>query len=63
MRDNGKMEEDDPTWGLCMMLTDYNHAARDNVDKAMETCCVCRSSTLGPMQICQTCTPMNFTAA
>jgi hypothetical protein len=35
-RDDGKMEEDDPTWGLCMMLTDYSQTGRDNVDKAME---------------------------
>ena len=30
------MEENDPTWGFCTMLTDYSQAARDDVDKAME---------------------------
>jgi hypothetical protein len=33
---DGKMMDEDPTWGFCVMLVDYSQAARDNVDRAMD---------------------------
>jgi hypothetical protein len=41
------MEEDDPTWGNCMMSTDYSQAGRDNVDRAMENLLRLQERNLG----------------
>jgi hypothetical protein len=33
---DGKMIEEDPTWGFCVVLVAYSQAARDNVERSMD---------------------------
>jgi hypothetical protein len=47
LRDDSKMEGDDPTWGLCMMLADHSRAAKDNIDRAMESLVRLQEKDLG----------------
>jgi hypothetical protein len=44
---DGKMMDEDPTWGFCVMLVDYSPAARDNVERAMDNLLRLQEQVLG----------------